>query len=105
MGLCVAGLTYTHLTPKVLTLHTVDMPDVLFPRNVNPILDKGFLYFKIWLPHQRGQMVKEVKCKRLEREGGPEKGGCHGMFTRVKLEKPVHIVSLVGIFLIPSEYG
>lgn len=100
-----AGLTYTNLTHKVLTLPTVDVPDVLFSRNLIPILDKGFLYFKIWLPHQRGQIVREMKYERWEREGGPEKGSCLGMLTRVKLEKPVHIVSLEGIFLIPSEYG
>jgi len=102
----VAGLTYyTHLTHKLLTLPTVDVSDVLFSRNLIPILDKGFLCFKIWLPHQKGQIVREVKCERWEREGGPEKGGCEGMLTRVKLEKPVHVVFLEGIFLIPSEYG
>jgi hypothetical protein len=105
MGVCVAGLTYTHLTHKVLTLLTVDVPDVLLSRNLIPMLDKGFQYFKIWLPHQRGQIIREVKCESWERKGGPEKGGCRGMLTRVKLEKPVNIVSLEGIFLIPSEYG
>jgi hypothetical protein len=94
----------THLTHKVLALPTVDVPDLLFSRNLIPILDKGFLYFKIWLPHKRRQIVREVKCERWERDLGPEKGGCQGALTRVKLEKPFHIVSLEGIFLIPSGY-
>jgi len=93
------------VTNKVLTLPTVDVPDVLFSRNLIPILDKGFPYFKIWLPRQRVQIVREAKCERWEREGGPEKGGCQGILTRVKLEKPFYIVSLEGIFLIPSEYA
>jgi hypothetical protein len=56
-------------------------------------LDKGFLYFKIWLPHQRVQIVREVKCERWEREGGPEKGGCQEMLTRVAVgETSFHCV-------------
>jgi hypothetical protein len=50
-----------HLTHKVLTLPTVDVPDVLFSRNLIPILDKGFLCFKIWLP-----TFKRTNCKGSE---------------------------------------
>jgi hypothetical protein len=46
---------------KVLTLPTVDVPDLLFLRNLIPILDKGFLYFKIWLP-----AFKRTNCKERE---------------------------------------
>jgi hypothetical protein len=71
VGAYVAGLMYTHLTHKVFTLPTVDVPDVLFSKNLITTLDKGFLYFKIWFPRQRKQIVIQVKCERWERERGP----------------------------------
>jgi hypothetical protein len=35
---------YTHLTHKILSLFTVDLPNMLFSRNLNPTLDDGLLY-------------------------------------------------------------
>lgn len=50
-----AGLTYTHLTHNVLPLPTVDVPDVLFSRNLIPILDKVSHILKF------GSHIKEDK--------------------------------------------